>query len=121
MKCDIKILRQIMLLLEDKLEITMLQEPRNVGYEELSSEMEGVSTPDVLHHLEILRQRDFINAEPEFGDGKYVEYWVTSITPKGYDFLDAVRDDTVWGKCLKFANEHKGAALSFLIEKFKAL
>jgi len=118
MKYDLKCLRQIMLLIEENLEISMTQERFFVDYKYLSMKMEGVSTPEILHHLDILHNSGFINASVLYADDSVDEYIITGITPKGYDFLDEIRDDTVWAKFLKFADKHKGAALNLLIEKF---
>lgn len=121
MKYDLKVLRQIMLLLEENLEFSMTQEQNFVDYKYLSLKMESTSTPEILHHLDILRSSKFIDASVQYADDSVNNYLITGITPKGYEFLEAIRDDTTWGKFLKFAGKHKDAALSFLIEKFMPL
>lgn len=121
MKYNIECMREIMLALENKLEISMTQKHNMITHEELVLTLENFSAPEVLHHLEILDKSDYIIAEPQYGDGTIVEYVTTAITPQGYEFLDSVRDNTAFGKLKSFANEHKGDAFSFLFEKFKAL
>lgn len=110
-----------MLLLEENLEFSMTQEQNFVDYKYLSMKMESVSTPEILHHLDVLRNSKFINASVLYADDSIDEYLITGITPKGYEFLDEIRDDTAWGKFLKFADNHKGVALTFLIDKFMSL
>lgn len=46
--------------------------------------------PEVIDfHISYLRQRGFIN--PMFDDSFF-----TGLTPTGYDYLDSVRDNSVW-------------------------
>lgn len=121
MRYNTECLRQIMLLLEDKLDIAMTLEQKFVDYNELTREMKDFSTPEIIHHLNVLSDSGLIIAKPQFGDGKYVEYLIFDITSKGYEFLDIVRDNSAWKKFLKFVDEHKGVALNFVLEHIAAL
>lgn len=62
-----------------------------------------ISTPNytidqVLYHLVLLEEANMINAQCIYGDDKIQAIMIQRITWSGHDFLDAIRDDTVWGK-----------------------
>ena len=61
---------------------------------------------EVIHQLLIMRDAGFIEAE----DRGFGEVYVRRLTWEGHDFLDSVRDDTVWNKTKSKVSKSVGSA-----------
>lgn len=100
MKRDLDYLREILLIIEEA-------EP-NVT---ISNEDFFISTADkdqntyldaiASHHISMLLEEGFIELEGDplyFGSTSYPTYYIHRITSAGYDYLDSVRDPSIWSE-----------------------
>ncbi len=75
--------------------------------------IEDYSAKEIMYHCELLYQEGFLQGYKKyFGD----QFSVGSLTWEGHDFLDKIREDTVWNK-IKEVITQKGATLTFEIIK----
>jgi hypothetical protein len=105
MKRDINLVRQILLAMESHPSGFAPHKFTIVGYHQ-----------DVIgHHVYLMEQAGLITAvsTTEFGSTSPVAQPLT-ITWRGHDFLDAVRDETVWSK-VKIELKDKGKTLPFFL------
>ena len=89
------------------LEIEKKQDTRPV---DLTIESHPAST--VTYHLELLAAAGLIEGIRTAGDA----YYPRGLTWQGHDFLDAIRDETVWNKTKRIMKEKVGS-LSFDVLK----
>lgn len=106
MKRDMDLIRQVLLLLEEK--------PAGpVMSNDLHASIENVETIDLLSHLELMTDAGLIKARVTWytagNGGKAV---INSITWEGYEFLEAAREGSIWEKAKRAAG-----ALSFEVLK----
>ena len=106
MKRDMDLARKILL------ETEKHQKPD----EPLELQFEGHSPKEVAYHVKLLAQAGLIEAFEGSRMGAF-EWWPTSLTWNGHEFLDAARDDQRWTKAKARIGE-KGLALSFDLLKF---
>lgn len=60
---------------------------------------DGVSEPTFLEHLDLMIKADLIEGQSiRDHNGDVATVVVQKMTNKGYDFLDSIRDNTVWEK-----------------------
>jgi predicted transcriptional regulator len=65
------------------------------------------------YHLRLIMQRGLIEATEVFAlSDRYPTYMVRSMTLDGHEFLDLLRNDTMWSK-IKSTVKEKGLSLSF--------
>lgn len=65
----------------------------------------------VSHHLKLLLDCDYIDATSRNTIGcPYTQFIVHRITSKGYDYLDSVRDVSIWEKTKKALLQVGGSA-----------
>lgn len=89
MKRDMDLVRSILL------EVEAAQRPLRIA--ELQSD--GHSLPEVVYHVEIMRERGLIDASILRGKGGVLlRAEVSGLTWDGQDYLDATRDERVWDK-----------------------
>lgn len=75
--------------------------------------IEGYSAEDINYNCKLLYQEGFVeDYTPYFRS----QYSVGQLTWEGHDFLDKVREETVWNR-IKEAVAQKGATLTFEIIK----
>lgn len=75
--------------------------------------IEGYSAEDINYNCKLLYQEGLVeNYTPYFRS----QYSVGQLTWEGHDFLDKVREETVWNK-IKDVVAQKGATLTFEIIK----
>lgn len=100
MKRDFDLIRELLLDIEENIG------PVNEGYE---PNVEGYSEELIYGHLILLAEAGFITgANIEIhGGGVYIAH---SMTYSGFDFLDKIRDTTMWAKIKAFVKS-KGAPL----------
>ncbi len=100
MKRDWELIRRLLIFIEES------------GSQHLLSEDIGVDSPDrVYYHLDQMIQGGLINGSRStysHGGGVVV---VTGITPKGHDFIEQIRGETVWNKTKSLIKE-KGLDLT---------
>jgi hypothetical protein len=81
--------------------------------------LEGYDEDEVLAHLELLTERDLIDANLTIaGSGAKRIYaaYVKSLTWEGHEFLDNARNEEVWSRTKALVKERGGSA-SFEIVK----
>lgn len=87
---------------------------------------EGRTQKEVAYHVNQMKQAGLIDAEISFAmqrGTRYPDFYhVRDITPKGHDFIAAIRNDTFWAK-LKKHFEDKAAPLTvdLIVEGAKML
>lgn len=80
---------------------------------ELDLPIEGYDVATLRYHVLLLAQAGLVDFEPEkTKTGRIIRAHVFGLNWAGHEFLDAVRNDKVWKKLLKYAKE-KGGALPF--------
>ncbi|MEX1027549.1 MAG: DUF2513 domain-containing protein [Candidatus Paceibacterota bacterium] len=75
-------------------------------------EIEGHSAEAIRYHCALMHEAGLIKAEPtaNLRRGKK-NFWISRLTSKGHDFVDAARNDTLWKKFTAKARE-TGVALT---------
>jgi hypothetical protein len=75
----------------------------------------------VVYHIGLLNEAGFVDAVTRNGvDGVISDAWIKSITWAGHDFLDAMRDDTIWKMAKdKFIKPGVSWTVSILFEFLK--
>lgn len=89
MKRDMELIRKILFKIEDTVD--------NVA--EYNLEIEGYTLDQVAYHCSILHEGGYIHAYKGnyAGDGLY-SFGVGRLTWEGHEFLDKIREDTIWSK-----------------------
>lgn len=89
MKRDMELIRKILFKIE--------QEVDNLAVYDL--EIEGYSMNQVAYHCSILSEGGYIlDYDGEYGSDELNCFGISRLTWKGHDFLDNIRDDTIWNK-----------------------
>lgn len=89
MKRDMELCRKILFAIEDQYVDTALY----------GLEVEGYSDKQVAYHCKILYNGGYISDYgAQFADDELCYFAVGSLTWEGHDFLDKIREDTVWNK-----------------------
>lgn len=52
--------------------------------------------PDIIYTIQKLQEAGYLNANIKYGDNTVYWYSISSITYDGHQFLDTIRDDSVW-------------------------
>ena len=106
MKLDNDLVRDVMLFIEDKCEITkpltgtMIQIPER-------------TEDEIVYTLLKLDEAGFIKCSKQFYDNQTFVL-VNSLTWDGHQFLDNIRDETVWNKTKQLASNFSSASISIL-------
>lgn len=91
MKRDPDLIRKLMLRLEEAPASTVMQ----------GSDLRDIEPDDarLVEHLQLLLDEDFIEGSNAGGWEVNAEAFIIQrITSSGHDFIDAIRDDTIWEK-----------------------
>ena len=97
MKRDMDLIRHIMIQIEDKYETTALY----------NLEIEGYTKDQVATHCKMLYEAGLISDyKSEYADNRLYRFGVGNLTWDGYDYLDKIRDDSIWNKVKVTAKEH---------------
>lgn len=89
MKKDMDLVRSILLKIEDEYRSTEIY----------NLEINGYDMETVAYHCQMLYQEGLItNYSSRYADNQIVFFAVGSLTWEGNDFLDKIRDDSIWGK-----------------------
>ncbi|TVQ90226.1 MAG: DUF2513 domain-containing protein [Bacteroidetes bacterium] len=99
MKRDIDLVRKILLEIEKKEDPT--------GW--LIPEIEGYSEDEIIYHIKVLAEADFLDAKNLGGKGGF-EWAAINLTWEGHEFLDAARNDTIWKKAKDIITGKMGTA-----------
>ncbi len=111
MRRDMDLIREVML----KLEVLPLQTGASqvISPRDKRVAVEGYSFQEMEYHLDQIRQARFVEA----GSGKPPNgITFRSLTPKGHDFIDSVREPAVWTATKAQAEKVGGWTVSILVE-----
>lgn len=114
MKRDLDLIRAIMLVLEENMEYD-----KNFQSAKLFEIMkdESLSLEKLAYHIGLLVEGGFIQAkEFKFQSSEPTVYLINTITPQGHDFIDTIRQDTIWNKTKEKAHKVVGFSLSLLVD-----
>ncbi len=96
MKFNLDCARDILFLLEEKLNITPDLEIVSVDLEEITSALFTYEAGEIANTLIVLSEAGFIFSENIFGDEIVADILVARITYNGYQFLESIRPEPVW-------------------------
>ena len=103
MKRDMDLVRKILLKIEDEYRTTTL----------FNIQIEGYDMETVAYHCKIMHEAGLVSSfSAQYGDNIVWGLRVGSLTWNGNDYLDKVRDDSVWNKTKEVIKE-KGLPLVF--------
>ena len=109
MKRDMELVRQILLAIEAYKDLK----------QDLKFEIEGYSEEQIMYHMKILADGGLIEAiDASTFEG--ICFIPQGLTWSGYEFLDAIRNETVW-KQTKEVVRDKGGSLPFEVLKSLAI
>ncbi len=92
MKRDMDLARRILLAIEDA---------EDGAFTSIKLPTEEYGDLVISHHIRLLKEANLIHAIETKGYTSSAANWVPhSLTWKGHDFLDAVRDDAIWRKII---------------------
>ena len=114
MKRDLDLIREIMIVLEDKMEYG-----KNFQSTHLIEVMQDktLSVEKLAYHLGLLVESDFLKAkEYKYLSGEPTDYLINTITSQGQDFIDTIREDTTWNKIKEKASSIGGFTLPLLVD-----
>ena len=114
MKRDLDLIREIMLVLEDKMEYG-----KNFKSTQLIEVIQDktLSAEKLAYHVGLLVENDFIKAkEYRHQSGEPTDYLINTITSQGQDFIDTIRQDTTWNKIKEKVSNIGGYSLSLFID-----
>lgn len=102
MQRDMDLIRLILLEIEEKYQNSTI-----VGLK-----VDGYEMDNIVNHCKMLYEKNLIESlNVDYADNRIWMFSVGNLTWEGYDYLDKVRDDSMWGK-IKRAIKEKGEALS---------
>lgn len=113
MKRDLDLIREIMLLLEDKMEYG-----GNFKSQQLIELIEDktLSMDKLAYHVGLLAESNLIKVKEFNSYSEPTEYLINTITAQGQDFIDTIRQDTTWNKIKEKALEIGGFSVSVLMD-----
>ena len=114
MKRDLDLIREIMLVLEDKMEYDKKFQSAHL-IEVIQDKT--LSAEKLAYHVGLLVENDFIKAkEYRHQSGEPTDYLINTITSQGQDFIDTIRQDITWNKIKEKASNIGGFTLSLLVD-----
>ena len=89
MKRDMDLCRKILFAIEEQYVDVVIYNLSIAGY----------NMEQIAYHCKILHEVGFISDYgAQYGDGHIYSFGVGSLTWEGHEFLDKIREDTVWNK-----------------------
>ena len=89
MKRDMELVRKILFKIEETVD--------NVA--KFNIEIESYTMEQVAYHCSILYEGGYIsNYKAQYADGGIYSFSVGRLTWEGHEFLDKIREDTIWNK-----------------------
>ncbi|MGO5139788.1 DUF2513 domain-containing protein [Streptococcus alactolyticus] len=109
MKRDMDLCRLILFKIEDEFKSIAL----------LNLQIEGYDMEVIAYHCDLLFEAGLIKSyNPTFADDSLYAFSVGPLTWEGHNFLDKVREDTLWNKTKKVAKEE---ALPLTLDVIKTI
>ncbi|WP_242227185.1 DUF2513 domain-containing protein [Bacillus cereus group sp. BfR-BA-01315] len=100
MKRDMELVKKLLLLIEEQTDDGIeLDIP------------EGIDRINAANHLKLLEEAGLVKNNIQYGDN-FPVCMFSSLTPEGHDFLDKIKNETVWSKLIEKIKE-KGGEISF--------
>jgi len=91
MKRDMELIRKILFAIEEQ------YKPGEGAIYQLK--IDGYDMRTVAEHCDLLYQQEFIKSyKASYGDNTIQAFTVGNISSTGYDYLELIRNDTVWDK-----------------------
>lgn len=112
MKRDLDLLRDIMIYLEENLVPGGNIQSTNISLCDGSDE----EYKKLSEHIKLLIEDGFIETSKPMMMGGFAIFIILRITSKGHDFLDALRNDTVWNNTKEKMKEIGGFTLGIAID-----
>ncbi len=112
MKRDMDLIRTLLLLAEEE-----------CGTKPLTRfNIEGHEDSEIFYHIELLTQAGLVDGEASHNlNRNYSSGWIKSVTWEGHEYLDAIRDPTIWEKTKTQLGDSIGAVgLPIVLEVAKA-
>ncbi|MFK7678742.1 DUF2513 domain-containing protein [Bacillus sp. Wb] len=107
MKRDMDLIRKILIQVEEK----------ENEYLEYLLPIEGYTEEEIQYHLRMISGQGLVNAHYADNIGR-----VTTLTWEGYEFLENIKNDTIWNKTKDVVKKNGGAAsLAIMTELAKEL
>lgn len=107
MKRDMELIRKILFKIEETIDNTAKYELK----------IEGYSMEQIAYHCSLLYEGGYIHTyKGNYASGSLVSFGVGRLTWDGHEFLDKIREDTIWNKT-KEAISNKGLPFVFDIVK----
>ncbi|WP_438316108.1 DUF2513 domain-containing protein [Sporosarcina sp. FA9] len=96
MKRDMELIRQLLFLVESQVDKKELRLPSSIDRNQ------------AVYHLELLEQAGYAKNNIKYADD--IPMWIySSITWGGHEFLDTIRNETVWAKVKEVVKENGGS------------
>ena len=89
MKRDMEVIRKVLLAIEEQYE--------DVAIYDLKVEDLGMKT--IAYHCNLLYNAGYVNDyKAQYVESELYSFGVSSLTWEGHEFLDKIRDDSIWNK-----------------------
>lgn len=109
MKRDMDLCRLILFKIEDEYRSTAL----------FNLQIDGYDTETIAYHCDLLFEAGLIkNYKSEYASNRIYRFSVGALTWEGHDFLDKIRENTMWNK---IKNSIKENALPLTLEVIKSV
>lgn len=109
MKRDMELVRKILFEIEDKYVSTML----------IGLQIEGYDQATVAYHCKIMHEAGLISEyKSHYASNELNIFFVGSLSWEGNDYLDKIRDDSIWNKTKATIKER---GLPLMIETIKTI
>lgn len=113
MKRNMDLIRYIMIYLEEEMKAGSIYIADNIDFTKFSDD---INKNIINEHLMLLLENEFIDAVYAGNKISLNAFAIKRITNKGYDFIDALRNDDIWNKVKEKATNVGGVTLSIMIE-----
>ena len=110
MKIDLDLVRNILLLVEDKATFSK--------WLNLKDFLQICSDKDKLvEHLYLLEKEGFIEGKASYADNECDNFIVTRISMKAHEYLSTIRNETIWNKTKEKLSDIGGSAPLAIIQE----
>ncbi len=90
MKRDMELIRKILFYIEEN------YIPGERWLQDIN--ISGYNQATIMEHILLVHEAGFIQNIKDVSTMSGTEYWVSNLSSAGYDFLDKIRNDTIWNK-----------------------
>ncbi len=108
MRRDIELIRSILFYIESV--------PSDRPYKALSTgfieEFSAFSEAELMEHLHLAIQENLIEGSVTFGTDGYHLFEISRLTSRGHDYLDVIRNDSIWNRVKDKAQKAGGMTIT---------